>query len=168
MLAHEASGGQVEDEGLVDGRIERPVEVLEVLNDWDVRLPKSAGEKPISTPGQFILDQQFQEVRQGKLVMDGFPVTGRVQHMGLTVRWMLRKSPERYALNGFDFVDCLVVGGYHRYDVQIADSPFNAETLGIQSISQSLADEGITGIADADMGIERDVKAQFRGEYSGV
>jgi hypothetical protein len=76
MLAHETSCSQVEDERLLNPWIERPVEVLEVLDSRDMGLFKTPGKEPISASVEFILDEQFQEVGEGELMMDGFLVAG--------------------------------------------------------------------------------------------
>ena len=61
-FADEAAGGQVEDLLLLDRRVERPVEVVEGLQFAEAGGLDSPLQLAVGADGQFVLEDQFQEL----------------------------------------------------------------------------------------------------------
>jgi hypothetical protein len=62
MLGNETGGGELEELGARELRVERPVEIGELLNLSDGRLPEPTLEQAIGTSRKLVLDEQFQEL----------------------------------------------------------------------------------------------------------
>ena len=71
-LADEPAGGQVEDLLAGDGRIERPVELVESLQFAEGGRLHAASDLPFFADEQLVLQDQFQELGMAQLMPEGF------------------------------------------------------------------------------------------------
>ena len=84
LLGDEAAGGQLGDEGVVDGGIEVEVELLEGFRGAEAGAADAQVELLVLASGDFVGDEQGEEVGIGDFVGDGLTVSGleRVEDSG--------------------------------------------------------------------------------------
>jgi len=76
LLLDEATGGQVVDEGLVDGGVEGEVKLFQGLLVSEVGASDGQAEPFVASAGQFVLEDHGQEIHVGHLLVDGLAVSG--------------------------------------------------------------------------------------------
>ena len=84
LLVYEPAGREVTDEFLAELRVQAEVEAFQSLLAPEAGATDPGLELLLLPPGDFILDNQGEELGVGELALDGFPVTGRqtFQHAG--------------------------------------------------------------------------------------
>ena len=74
LFLKEAAGGQVQDEGPVDGSIEGKVEAFQSVLALAAGPAQTHAELALFLPGDFVLDEHGQEVGVSELFLDGLTV----------------------------------------------------------------------------------------------
>ena len=77
LFLYEGTGGQVLDEGLIDGGVEGEVEALEGFLSAEARSSQAEVELFVYPAGDLVLDKQGEELTVSEFVVDGFLVSGR-------------------------------------------------------------------------------------------